>query len=160
LTGKATHLVAAAPGTNKFNTAIRYQHIKIVYPTWLTNSMWHWRKEEEDPFLIPHKREGSNTSEVENPEEASLDFDDGLDFDWEDDEVDAILNSDEEAPSTQRHSETEEEIEDWLNEELEQEENSDIKSFQSDSETEDLKRSRSDDEEDLPPLKKNEFFFN
>ncbi|KAI8334049.1 HAD-like domain-containing protein [Blakeslea trispora] len=142
LTGKATHLIAASPGTNKFNTAIRYQHIHIVYPTWLTSSIWHWKRQDETQFLIPHtKREGSNTSEVENPEEASLDFDDGLGFNWEDDEVDAILMASEEEEDNDHSSE--DEIEDWLGAEL-----SESDKLDSHSDHEEEEEDNDDDDDD------------
>ncbi|KAI8370139.1 HAD-like domain-containing protein [Choanephora cucurbitarum] len=157
LTGKATHLIAASPGTNKFNTAIRYQHIKIVYPTWLTNSIWHWKKEDETKYLVPHnKREGSNTSEVENPEEAQLDFDDGLGFEWEDDEVDAILMESEDDKSSLKQEQTEEDdeeeeededIEDWLGAELSGSEEGDDVAYGEEHEDEDEDKEEDEDDD-------------
>ncbi|CAO3622242.1 unnamed protein product [Mucor fragilis] len=72
LTGKVTHLVAANAGTSKVNTARKYAHIKIVSPPWLMNSIWNFKRENEAPYIIPVE---DVSSEVENPEEASLDFD-------------------------------------------------------------------------------------
>jgi hypothetical protein len=63
----------------------------------LTHSVWNWKREGEEPYLIPLPREKSPASEVENPEEAVLDFDDGIDIDWDDDEVDAALMDDEDS---------------------------------------------------------------
>ncbi|KAI7899351.1 uncharacterized protein BX663DRAFT_521402 [Cokeromyces recurvatus] len=97
LTGKVTHLVAANAGTNKVNTARKYSHIKIVSPAWLMDSVWNWKKEDEEDYLVPLPREGSAASEVENPEEAPLDFE--VDIDWQDDEVDAVLLEEEEEDS-------------------------------------------------------------
>lgn len=95
LTGKVTHLVAATVGTSKVNTARKYDSIKIVSPAWLTNSVWEWKKHNETDYLMTLPREGSIVSEVENPEESSLDFDDDkLDIDWDDSEVDAVLGED------------------------------------------------------------------
>ncbi|KAI9469957.1 MAG: hypothetical protein EXX96DRAFT_612426 [Benjaminiella poitrasii] len=144
LTGKVTHLVAANAGTNKVNTARKYSHIKIVSPGWLMNSVWNWKKEDEEEYLLPLPREGSAASEVENPEEAPLDFEEGIDIDWQDDEVDAALLEDDDEndsyndsvsdgfseTSYSEHNETkepqktdekgeveeeEEDVEDWLN---------------------------------------------
>ncbi|CEP11077.1 hypothetical protein [Parasitella parasitica] len=94
LTGKVTHLVAANAGTSKVNTARRYKQIKIVSPPWLMNSIWNFKKESETQYLIPVE---DATSEVENPEEASLEFDveeKELDMDWEDSEIDELLADD------------------------------------------------------------------
>lgn len=94
LTGKVTHLVAANAGTSKVNTARRYPHIKIVSPPWLMNSIWNFKRENEAPYIIPVE---DVSSEVENPEEASLDFDEEeveLDMDWSDSEIDEALADD------------------------------------------------------------------
>jgi ribosomal RNA methyltransferase Nop2 len=61
--------------------------------------VWNWKKQDEEPYLIPLPREKSPASEVENPEEAALDFDDGIDIDWDDDEVDAALMDDDDEDS-------------------------------------------------------------
>ncbi|KAL9539590.1 hypothetical protein MBANPS3_010175 [Mucor bainieri] len=94
LTGKVTHLVAANAGTSKVNTARKYPHIKIVSPPWLMNSIWNFKRENEAPYIIPVE---DVSSEVENPEEASLDFDEEeveLDMDWSDSEIDEALADD------------------------------------------------------------------
>ncbi|KAK4519428.1 uncharacterized protein ATC70_009663 [Mucor velutinosus] len=94
LTGKVTHLVAANAGTSKVNTARKYPHIKIVSPPWLMNSIWSFKRENEAPYIIPVE---DVSSEVENPEEASLDFDEEeveLDMDWSDSEIDEALADD------------------------------------------------------------------
>ncbi|KAL7312804.1 CTD phosphatase Fcp1 [Mucor circinelloides] len=94
LTGKVTHLVAANAGTSKVNTARKYQHIKIVSPPWLMNSIWNFKRENETPYIIPVE---DVSSEIENPEEASLDFDEEeveLDMDWSDSEIDEALADD------------------------------------------------------------------
>ncbi|GAN04908.1 conserved hypothetical protein [Mucor ambiguus] len=94
LTGKVTHLVAANAGTSKVNTARKYPHIKIVSPPWLMNSIWNFKRENELPYIIPAE---DVSSEIENPEEASLDFDEEeveLDMDWSDSEIDEALADD------------------------------------------------------------------
>lgn len=108
LTGKVTHLVAATVGTSKVNTARKYNSIKIVSPSWLTNSAWEWKKQDEQEYLMALPREGSIASEVENPEESSLDFEDEkLDIDWDDSEVDAALEDDEEDDDEEEESKQE-----------------------------------------------------
>ncbi|KAI8641304.1 hypothetical protein BD408DRAFT_483510 [Parasitella parasitica] len=94
LTGKVTHLIAANTGTSKVNTARRYKQIKIVSPPWLMNSIWNFKKQSETQYLIPAE---DVTSEVENPEETSLEFDideKEIDMDWDDSEIDELLADD------------------------------------------------------------------
>lgn len=58
------------------------------------NSIWNFKRENEAPYIIPVE---DVSSEVENPEEASLDFDEEeveLDMDWSDSEIDEALADD------------------------------------------------------------------
>lgn len=58
------------------------------------NSIWNFKKENETPYIIPVE---DVSSEVENPEETSLDFDEEelqIDMDWSDSEIDAALADD------------------------------------------------------------------
>jgi hypothetical protein len=96
------------------------------------NSIWNFKKENETPYIIPVE---DVSSEVENPEETSLDFDEEelqIDMDWSDSEIDAALADDIEAdngpsaPSSSMRSgivsdddDQEMEDEDWLGEMLE-----------------------------------------
>ncbi|GAA5811799.1 hypothetical protein MFLAVUS_005244 [Mucor flavus] len=88
LTGKITHLIAANPGTDKAITARKYGHIKVVSPAWITDSVWNWQRQDESEYLLPVIDVSPAESDIENPESTQLE----IDFDWEDDEVDAILD--------------------------------------------------------------------
>lgn len=58
------------------------------------NSIWNFKRENDAPYIIPVE---DVSSEVENPEEASLDFDEEeveLDMDWSDSEIDEALADD------------------------------------------------------------------
>lgn len=58
------------------------------------NSIWNFKRENETPYIIPVE---DVSSEIENPEEASLDFDEEeveLDMDWSDSEIDEALADD------------------------------------------------------------------
>jgi RNA polymerase II subunit A-like phosphatase len=126
LTGKVTHLVAATIGTSKVNTARKYNTIKIVSPSWLTTSAWEWKKQDEMDYIMTPPNEGSTESEVENPEEAALEFeDDGLDIDWDDSSVDAALGDDDDDEVAEEETKEEEADEAEKEEEVEEEEEED-----------------------------------
>ncbi|KAG2236026.1 hypothetical protein BDF21DRAFT_393024 [Thamnidium elegans] len=88
LTGKITHLIAANPGTDKAITARKYGHIKVVSPAWITDSVWNWQRQDESKYLLPTIDASPEESDIEDPESTQLE----IDFDWEDDEVDEILD--------------------------------------------------------------------
>ncbi|KAG2211892.1 hypothetical protein INT47_004579 [Mucor saturninus] len=92
LTGKVTHLIAANPGTDKALTARKHGNIKIVTPAWITDSVWNWERLNETDYLLPMADVTPPEPEIEDPESTLLE----IEFDWEDDEVDEALGSDDE----------------------------------------------------------------
>ncbi|KAF9074970.1 hypothetical protein BDP27DRAFT_1381023 [Rhodocollybia butyracea] len=72
LTPETTHVVAAKRGTVKVDMARRRGNIKIVWPTWLTDSIALWQKRPEVTYLLdePPVAEQSTT-----PPQASSDLD-------------------------------------------------------------------------------------
>ncbi|GAA6058884.1 hypothetical protein JCM10212_002828 [Sporobolomyces blumeae] len=57
LRGSVTHLVANQPGTAKVHSARRNPRISIVYPQWLLDSIAHWTRLDEGPYLIPDPKQ-------------------------------------------------------------------------------------------------------
>ncbi|GAA5844154.1 hypothetical protein JCM11251_002452 [Rhodosporidiobolus azoricus] len=53
LSSSVTHLVANQAGTVKVHSARRNPRIKIVYPQWLLDSVAHWTRCDESPYLLP-----------------------------------------------------------------------------------------------------------
>ncbi|KAK2773487.1 Carboxy-terminal domain (CTD) phosphatase [Emmonsiellopsis sp. PD_33] len=50
---RTTHLVAGRNRTAKVREATRYPNVKIVTVQWLLDSMTHWRRLDEEPYLVP-----------------------------------------------------------------------------------------------------------
>ncbi|KAF9891087.1 Carboxy-terminal domain (CTD) phosphatase [Aspergillus nanangensis] len=50
---KTTHLVAGRNRTAKVREATRYPDIKIVTTQWLLDCLTHWKRLDEDPYLLP-----------------------------------------------------------------------------------------------------------
>ncbi|KKK23867.1 hypothetical protein P175DRAFT_0508390 [Aspergillus ochraceoroseus IBT 24754] len=50
---KTTHLVAGRNRTAKVREATRYRNIKIVTTQWLLDCLMHWRRLDEEPYLLP-----------------------------------------------------------------------------------------------------------
>ncbi|KAI8977575.1 hypothetical protein BDF20DRAFT_836359 [Mycotypha africana] len=71
LTGKVTHLIAAHPCTTKVNKARKYPKIQIVSPPWLFNSVWNWKKEEEEKYKLelPQDKYADSESDSEDIED-------------------------------------------------------------------------------------------
>lgn len=72
------------------NSARKHGNIKIVSPAWITDSVWNWKKQDEEKYLLTFSDISPEEPEIENPESTPLE----LGFNWEDDEVDAILDDD------------------------------------------------------------------
>lgn len=72
------------------NSARKHGNIKIVSPAWITDSVWNWKKQDEQKYLLTFSDISPEEPEIENPESTPLE----LGFNWEDDEVDAILDDD------------------------------------------------------------------
>ncbi|GAA5836291.1 hypothetical protein JCM3766R1_003481 [Sporobolomyces carnicolor] len=66
---RVTHLVANQAGTAKVHSARRNPKIKIVYPQWLLDSVAHWKRLAEDPYLLPEPK--PVTSNLSTPKEPS-----------------------------------------------------------------------------------------
>ncbi|GAA5937508.1 BRCT domain-containing protein, partial [Sporobolomyces koalae] len=62
-----THLVANQPGTAKVHSARRNPRVKIVYPQWLLDSVAHWKKLPEEPYLLPEPKPISAASTPKEP---------------------------------------------------------------------------------------------
>lgn len=73
-------------------TARKHGNIKIVSPAWITDSVWNWERLDETDYLLPMADVTPPEPEIEDPESTLLE----IEFDWEDDEVDEALGSDEE----------------------------------------------------------------
>lgn len=107
ITRHLTHLVAANPGTAKTEEAHRLG-IKVVWPSWLNDSICRWARQPEGPYLLPH---------VPAPPAQELQADENLGdphaldglatMDWgeAEDEVDAFLGDDDDEDS-ELHSST------------------------------------------------------
>lgn len=50
---KTTHLVAGRNRTAKVREATRYPNVKIVTTQWLLDSLTHWKRLDEEPYLLP-----------------------------------------------------------------------------------------------------------
>jgi RNA polymerase II subunit A-like phosphatase len=50
---RTTHLVAGRNRTAKVREATRYPRIKIVTTQWLVDCLTHWKRLNEDPYLVP-----------------------------------------------------------------------------------------------------------
>ncbi|KAL1957939.1 hypothetical protein VTO42DRAFT_5331 [Malbranchea cinnamomea] len=50
---RTTHLVAGRNRTAKVREATRYAKIKIVTVQWLIDSLVHWKRMDEEPYLVP-----------------------------------------------------------------------------------------------------------
>ncbi|KAI9460489.1 hypothetical protein BJY52DRAFT_1118068 [Lactarius psammicola] len=67
LSGEVTHLVAAKRGTSKIDQARKRGDIKIVWLAWFTDSIAHWERQDETPYLMDEPR----FSNVNAPDTAS-----------------------------------------------------------------------------------------
>ncbi|RMJ26105.1 hypothetical protein PHISP_03038 [Aspergillus sp. HF37] len=50
---KTTHLVAGRNRTAKVREATRFPDVKIVTTQWLLDSLTHWKRHDEEPYLLP-----------------------------------------------------------------------------------------------------------
>ncbi|GAA5892694.1 protein serine/threonine phosphatase [Sporobolomyces salmoneus] len=57
---RVTHLVANQAGTAKVHSARKNPRIKIVYPQWLLDSVAHWTRLPEEPYLLPDPKATSS----------------------------------------------------------------------------------------------------
>ncbi|WFD36013.1 protein-serine/threonine phosphatase [Malassezia cuniculi] len=55
ITRHVTHVVAANPGTAKTEEA-HHLGIKVVWPTWLNDSICRWARQPEGPYIIPREQ--------------------------------------------------------------------------------------------------------
>jgi RNA polymerase II subunit A-like phosphatase len=53
INSRTTHLVAGRNRTAKVREATRYPDIKIVTTQWLVDSVTNWKRQDEEPYLVP-----------------------------------------------------------------------------------------------------------
>lgn len=53
INSRTTHLVAGRNRTAKVREATRYPNIKIVTTQWLVDSVTNWKRQDEEPYLVP-----------------------------------------------------------------------------------------------------------
>ncbi|KAK2754010.1 Carboxy-terminal domain (CTD) phosphatase [Arachnomyces sp. PD_36] len=53
INSRTTHLVAGRNRTAKVREAARYPNIKIVTTQWLLDSVVNWKRQDEEPYLVP-----------------------------------------------------------------------------------------------------------
>lgn len=53
INSRTTHLVAGRNRTAKVREAARYRDIKIVTTQWLLDSVTNWKRQDEEPYLVP-----------------------------------------------------------------------------------------------------------
>lgn len=107
---RTTHVVAGRPRTSKVRQAARREHINIVTPRWLLDSISQWQWLDEEPYLIPvdpqdrqpasggsggNKDEGYTHSFLSSADEADGganggDTDDNTDMNMDDDDPDGV----------------------------------------------------------------------
>lgn len=106
ITRHLTHLVAANPGTAKTAEAHRLG-VKVVWPSWLNDSICRWVRQPEGPYLLPHDpapaaQELQADENLGDPH--ALDGLATMDWGEAEDEVDAFLGDDDE--DSELHSST------------------------------------------------------
>ncbi|GAA6009999.1 hypothetical protein JCM11491_005822 [Sporobolomyces phaffii] len=67
LRDRVTHLVANQAGTAKVHSARRNPKIEIVYPQWLLDSVAHWTRLPEAPYLLPDPNATSASASTTPP---------------------------------------------------------------------------------------------
>ena len=97
ITRHVTHLVAANPGTAKTEEAHNVG-VKVVWPSWLNDSICRWARQPEGPYLIPWERKPAAPVAPDPAlgDPNALDKIATMDWGEAEDEVDAFLDDEDE----------------------------------------------------------------
>lgn len=73
INSRTTHLVAGRNRTAKVRQAARYRDIKIVTTQWLLDSVVNWKRQDEEPYLVPvHPDDQGEPIESKDAEDGSF----------------------------------------------------------------------------------------